>query len=145
MAKIKVDSSNIRTLDYDSKSRRLIVGFKPSGEYSYFGVPEKVFKAFVESESKGSFFHKVIRNNYKYEKTVDKAKEIMDIVNKFLDEANYKGQRRVTEIKRVDGKWEVVMLKPHAMFIITDEGKIIDTYGVFRKEEKKHEDRNVKS
>ena len=64
----KVASSNIDEIGYDKASSTLYVKFLSSGVYRYPGVPEAVFDGFKLAKSKGSFFAKSIRPNYKGER-----------------------------------------------------------------------------
>ena len=64
----KVASSNIDSVGYDKPSSTLYVSFLSSGLYKYANVPEDVFEGFKAAKSKGSYFAKVIRPNYKGEK-----------------------------------------------------------------------------
>jgi hypothetical protein len=64
----KVASSNIDQIGYDKANKTLYVQFLSSGTYTYSDVPEEVFQGFEAAKSKGSYFSKVIRPNYKGEK-----------------------------------------------------------------------------
>ena len=59
-----VASSNISYVNYDGDENILEVEFKNGAVYSYDAVPEHVFEFFLESPSKGKFFHQHIRNKY---------------------------------------------------------------------------------
>ena len=70
MKMISVESSNLSKVGYDPKEELLVVEFVKGGRYEYKGVPSEIFKMIMNSDSKGSAFHKYIKNkNYKYEKT----------------------------------------------------------------------------
>lgn len=62
------ESSNIGAIAYDPVSAVLQVDFNSGNRYHYFGVEEDLADRFEESESKGKFFHKEIRENYAYAK-----------------------------------------------------------------------------
>jgi hypothetical protein len=64
----KVASSNINEIGYDKATNTLYVSFLSSGVYKYASVPEDVFEGFKTAKSKGSYFAKAIRPNYKGEK-----------------------------------------------------------------------------
>jgi uncharacterized protein YuzE len=68
LAREEVDSSNIATVGYDTDSEILEVEFHNGGVYDYFDVPETVFNQFLEASSKGKFFHRNIKGEYKWEK-----------------------------------------------------------------------------
>jgi hypothetical protein len=61
----KVASSNIDSIGYDKASKTLYVSFLSSGTYQYPGVPEEIFQGFEAAKSKGTYFAKTIRPNYK--------------------------------------------------------------------------------
>lgn len=66
MEKVKVESSNIEAIAYDSQSRRIIVWFKSGGVYSYNQVPPAVYTNFLQAESKGSFLNQHIKPYFTY-------------------------------------------------------------------------------
>jgi hypothetical protein len=75
MEMISVESSNIEAIGWEDEV--LNIQFKKGGLYSYTGVPELVWLAFLGADSKGKFFHGRIRpkqHDYKYEKVEEKKK-----------------------------------------------------------------------
>lgn len=58
------DSSAIRRIDYEAGE--LSVWFTSGEHYVYFGVPEKVYEAFLAADSKGGFFAEHIRPRYRF-------------------------------------------------------------------------------
>jgi hypothetical protein len=59
-------STVIANLNYDPDSARLSVWFRPSGRrYDYCDVPPEVYEALRHSGSKGRFFNRHIRNEYR--------------------------------------------------------------------------------
>lgn len=66
---IKVSSSNIEGMRYDSESHSLIVIFKGKElrGYRYFDVPSHIFEGMVLAESKGKFFASEIKGKFKFE------------------------------------------------------------------------------
>ena len=69
MDRIQVTSKNIKSVGYDSQSKTLQVEFLTGSIYEYYDVPNDVFDKFITAESKGTFFHKYIKNGgYKYRK-----------------------------------------------------------------------------
>lgn len=60
---IPVDSSFIDAFAYYEPLQRLEVKMK-NREYIHNGVPVKVFKEFMASNSKGKFYNEVIKKNY---------------------------------------------------------------------------------
>ncbi len=65
---IEVVSSNIAGFSYDKEKKELTIRFLSGAEYSYSGVPIDVKEGLFTSESKGRYFHKYIKNAYKYER-----------------------------------------------------------------------------
>ena len=60
----RVESSAIRAIDYDAKSRTLFVIFEDGDRYAYFDVPLELFTAFLAAESKGRFFAEQVRDRF---------------------------------------------------------------------------------
>ncbi len=65
---IQVNSSNIEQVAYDPTTATLLVHFHGGGQYSYAGVPQDVFDALLNSESKGKYFNKYIKTSYSHTK-----------------------------------------------------------------------------
>lgn len=63
-----VESSNIDEIGYDKASSTLIVKFHHGGIYSYDSVPEKIYKDFLASQSKGKFFISNVKGRYDFRK-----------------------------------------------------------------------------
>lgn len=67
-----VKSSAFVSIGYARSQRILYVKFQQRGSpdcvYRYFGVPEEVFNAFMEAESKGRYAHRAIFGRYRYER-----------------------------------------------------------------------------
>jgi hypothetical protein len=68
--KIKNDyeSSNLKSSEYDTKTKELVVEFKNGVKYSYSEVPMDEFTKMRMSESQGSYFSKNISKNYSFKK-----------------------------------------------------------------------------
>lgn len=64
MDRHKVTSSNIESIGYEDKKNLLEVIFKSRAVYLYSNVPETVFKEFLSSQSKGTYFQKNIKDKY---------------------------------------------------------------------------------
>jgi len=63
---IPVQSTCISDVAYYAPTSIFEVKFKTNGQvYKFLGVPKKVFKNFMDSKSKGEFFNRVIKKNYK--------------------------------------------------------------------------------
>ena len=61
-----VSSSNIQAIGYDAKSRLLEIEFIGGSIYEYYLVPTETHQELMKAGSKGSYFHRQIRNSYKY-------------------------------------------------------------------------------
>jgi hypothetical protein len=68
MDRILVNSSTIVDIGYDDSSMTLELGFKQGAVYQYFDVPDAVYQELMRADSKGTFFHANIKNNYRYTK-----------------------------------------------------------------------------
>ncbi|NSW91887.1 MAG: KTSC domain-containing protein [Firmicutes bacterium] len=68
MKRIYVESSNLRSVGYDSTTKILEVEFNSGGIYQYFNVSEIVFQALLAADSKGQYFHRNIKNIYAYKR-----------------------------------------------------------------------------
>lgn len=60
---VKVNSTAIKTLQYDSTRKDLKVNFKSGKVYVYTPVSSEFFNKLNNSESKGRFFNKNIKGN----------------------------------------------------------------------------------
>ena len=59
-----VNSSDICSVGYDAESRILEIEFHSGGIYHYAKVPEKLYRGLMQASSKGSYFHRNIRERY---------------------------------------------------------------------------------
>ncbi len=64
MKMIKVSSSAISAIGYDSSTSTMRIVFIESGPYDYHSVPEHIFTAFLQSNSKGAYYNDHIRDHY---------------------------------------------------------------------------------
>jgi hypothetical protein len=65
---VEVDSSLVRAVAYDSETRALDVEFASGQIYSYSGVPQAIYDAFISSDTKGQFFNQVVRPTYDHKR-----------------------------------------------------------------------------
>ena len=70
MIRQPVSSSNIRSIGYDSVSNTLEIEFHSGGVYQYFNVPESIYKELMQAPSHGSYFHRHIRERFRWTKVV---------------------------------------------------------------------------
>jgi hypothetical protein len=61
-----VQSAAVSDIDYDEKDDRLTVRFASGSRYAYFGVPPAEYRAFIDADSKGRFFHHRILDRYPF-------------------------------------------------------------------------------
>ena len=89
---VRVRSSNVWSYGIDIKRSGDNTGdvyaqFKdknggPGDIYIYYDVPVKLYRKWVSAPSKGHYFHKFIRNNFKYSKlTGDRKGKLKNAVN----------------------------------------------------------------
>ena len=57
MTRVPVQSSIIFAIGYDPETRTMEIDFKTGAVYQYEQVPPELHKDFMESSSKGTFFH----------------------------------------------------------------------------------------
>jgi len=61
-----VDSSVLEAVGYNGQTQSLYVRFvRPPGVWVYHDVEQAVFDALMASDSKGDYFNRVIRENYR--------------------------------------------------------------------------------
>lgn len=61
-----VDSSSVATIGYDPGTQELWVEFTSGTTYVYSEVPEIVYEELMNSDSKGSYFNRDVRNAYAF-------------------------------------------------------------------------------
>jgi hypothetical protein len=66
--RIPVESSNLKSVGYDEKTRVLEIEFHHGGIYRYYDVPADTHSALMKAESKGKYFQSHIRNKFRFEK-----------------------------------------------------------------------------
>jgi len=64
MRRRPVESSSLRSVGYDSRSRTLEIEFHSGSLYQYFNVPEAVFEELLAQDSLGAYFNAEIRDAY---------------------------------------------------------------------------------
>lgn len=63
---IGVASTNIANAGYNEEKKVMRVTFLNNSQYDYFGVPKKIFVAFMKAPSKGSYLHTVIKGRFPF-------------------------------------------------------------------------------
>jgi hypothetical protein len=64
-------SSVIHRYNYDQSTKSLVITFVTGMVYRYLNVPEKIFKLFRASISKGKYFNYHIKDKFEFEKIAD--------------------------------------------------------------------------
>ena len=62
---IKVNSTNLSAVGYDSETKILTIEFNDRGLYEYYDVPQNIYNELMSVPSKGKFFHRFIRDTYR--------------------------------------------------------------------------------
>lgn len=65
---VTLESSNLKSAEYHTVSKSLLVEFKNGMKYEYGEVPWELFTKFRMAESQGSFFNKNIARSFEYKK-----------------------------------------------------------------------------
>lgn len=68
LKRIQVDSSMIKSVGHSFPRRMLEIEFKDGSVYRYKGVKKQIFKDMLHADSKGKYFHSMIKKNYPYKK-----------------------------------------------------------------------------
>jgi hypothetical protein len=66
--KNEIKSSNIKSTEYDTETKDLVVEFNNGIKYKYDDVPHQIYTRFRMSESQGKFFTTDIAKKYPYKK-----------------------------------------------------------------------------
>lgn len=62
---VRVRSSAIRKIGYDTDTSRMYIDFEDSDPYyTYCRVPENVFRHFINARSVGRHYHSYIKDKY---------------------------------------------------------------------------------
>jgi len=67
MRRSNVTSNAFRTVGYDPATRTLEIEFHNGRRYAYAGVSTHTHMRMVNADSVGDFFHKTIKNKFKYQ------------------------------------------------------------------------------
>ena len=62
------ESKNLKSSEYNTETKQLVIEFTKGGKYSYEKVPMTIFTKMRMAESQGSYFSKNIAKTYKYKK-----------------------------------------------------------------------------
>ena len=62
--RMPVQSSNLRSVGYDPKTRVLEIEFHSGGIYGYSNVPENIHSTLINAPSKGKYFARYIKDKF---------------------------------------------------------------------------------
>lgn len=62
MQRVRLESTSLASVQYDPTLHRLEVEFRNGERYLYFQVPPCRYQELLDSDSKGAFFNRHIRN-----------------------------------------------------------------------------------
>jgi hypothetical protein len=69
MERIRVKSSNLRSIGYDEPTQILEIEFQQGGTYQYFGVSKKIYDNLMKAVlSHGEYYERFIKNRYRRKK-----------------------------------------------------------------------------
>jgi hypothetical protein len=60
----EVESSNVKSIGYETATSTLKVEYKSGYKYEYENVPANIFDELLESVSKGKYMNQVIKGQY---------------------------------------------------------------------------------
>jgi hypothetical protein len=66
MDRTPVSSSNLSSVGYDKDERILEIEFNSGGVYQYYDVPARIHKELMNASSHGKYFHREIKDNFRY-------------------------------------------------------------------------------
>ena len=65
---VKVESSNINAVGYDTSFGGLVVEYKNGNKYMYEKVPMEVYDNLMKADSKGRFVNENVKGKFEYKK-----------------------------------------------------------------------------
>lgn len=66
--RVDVESTNLKSVGFDPKTKILEVEFLHGGVYRYFEVPTATHDALMKAQSKGKYFQANVRNKFRFER-----------------------------------------------------------------------------
>ena len=70
MERQPVESSNIRSIGYDSSTDILQVEFKSNAVYNYYEVPENIYQELMSARSHGSYLNEHVKGRFVYSRII---------------------------------------------------------------------------
>lgn len=68
MQRTPVQSSNIKSIGYDSNTSTLEIEFLDYSVYQYFDVPQYIYDSLMNANSHGSYLARYIKGHFRYSK-----------------------------------------------------------------------------
>lgn len=68
MDRIPLDSTLLAWVSYLPDLRRLRVGLHTGEDYEYFDVPAQTYSGLLAAESKGHYYNRHIRNEFRFQR-----------------------------------------------------------------------------
>jgi len=65
---MKINSSRIKDVQYNTSTEVLTIEFVKGGVYKYYAVPTHVYEGLIKDSSPGCYFDKNIKLSYTYRK-----------------------------------------------------------------------------
>ena len=75
MEMIRVNSSAIRAVGYDSPMQRMCITFEQGHTYDFCGVPLEVYEELMNAPSKGAYYNAHIKDRYQCDKAPGRRRE----------------------------------------------------------------------
>jgi len=66
MKRVRVSSSNLEVVGFEEEASTLEIQFKSGSIYRYFSVPVRHFEGLTSASSPGSYFHRHIKDRYRF-------------------------------------------------------------------------------
>jgi lysyl-tRNA synthetase class 2 len=63
-----LNSSRIKSVDYNESTEVLTIEFVKGGKYKYFSVSKNVYDTIIKTKSPGNYFDNFIKGKYNFKK-----------------------------------------------------------------------------
>ena len=70
----RVHSSAVERVDYTPETRMLDIWYRDAGRYSYFDVPEHIYRALLAAPSVGQFVNEEVKEHFAFEARPERRK-----------------------------------------------------------------------
>ena len=96
--KFEFEASAVSWARYSLSTRTLELGFRSGRTYRYFEVPQTVFDWLLQSESKGTYVNRLIKDRYEFEEvhapSLCAADSLENALSRSIDASRVKSQRK---------------------------------------------------